>query len=276
MSENKSLPWKDGYYRYKSTSLWTFVIKGEDMIMCNPGCVELQINKPREVTKGTLKFGSYEETLPEIEKRTGKKNYDVEMGWGWGGALKSRGSLTDDGSRIIMPALFTPNGELEEFYWMSKEEFEELRDAGEPIEAMSCPYKIQPESLGKLLWISGPPGAGKSTSAQLLCRNTGFVYFEADCTMNHANPYIPADVENPSMAQMFQKHLKVSTYHLDGQICNKFGVVDPIIDKKRGITPNFIQVCLKINTKIICNQKDGWFLLRLMLIFTDRILNKLL
>ena len=53
------------------------------MIMCNPGCVELQINEPREVTKGTLKFGSYEESLPEIEKVTGKKNYDVEMTY-WG------------------------------------------------------------------------------------------------------------------------------------------------------------------------------------------------
>ena len=150
-----------------------------------------------------------------------------------------------------MPALFTSNGELEEFYWMSKEEFEELRDAGEPIEAMSCPYKIQPENLGKLLWISGPPGAGKSTSAQLLSKNTGFVYFEADCTMKHANPYIPADVENPTMAQMYQKHLKVSTYHHNGQIFIKFGVVDPLIHTKRAIVPNFFQVCLKIN----CNQK---------------------
>ena len=211
------------------------------MIMCNPGCVELQINEPREVTKGTLKFGSYEETLPEIEKVTGKKNYDVEMTY-WGGVLKSRGSLTDDGSRIIMPALFTPNGELEEFYWMSKEEFEELRDAGEPIEAMSCPYRIQPESLGKLLWISGPPGAGKSTSAQLLCKNTGFVYFEADCTMKHANPYIPADVENPSMAQMYQKHLKVSTNHHNGQICIKSGVVDPVIHTKSYSTKFYTSV----------------------------------
>ena len=131
--------------------------------------MELQINEPREVTKGTLKFGSYEETLPEIEKLTGKKNYDVEMTY-WGGALKSRGSLTDDGSRIIMPAVFTPNGELEEFYWMSKEEFEELRDAGEPIEAMSCPYKIEPERLGKLLWISGPPGAGKGTQSEFIVK----------------------------------------------------------------------------------------------------------
>ena len=68
---------------------------------------------------------------------------------------------------------------------------------------------IQPENQDTLIWISGPPGAGKSTTGQLLSRNTGFVYYEADCVMNHANPYVPADVENPSFAQMFQKHLKV-------------------------------------------------------------------
>ena len=80
---------------------------------------------------------------------------------------------------------------------------------GDHFLAPSCPYKIQPENQGKLIWLSGPPGAGKSTSAQLLSRNADFVYYEADCVMQHANPYIPPNVENPSMAQMVQKHLKV-------------------------------------------------------------------
>ena len=65
------------------------------------------------------------------------------------------------------------------------------------------------EIQGKLFWISGPPGAGKSTTAQLLGRNAGFVYYEADCLIQHANPYIPIDVENPTMATYQQKHLKV-------------------------------------------------------------------
>ena len=49
---------------------------------------------------------------------------------------------------------------------------------------------------------------GKSTSAQILARNHGYVYYEADCFAILKNPYIPLDVENPSLAQIHQATLK--------------------------------------------------------------------
>ena len=52
-----------------------------------------------------------------------------------------------------------------------------------------------------------PPGLGKSTSAQLLSREHGFVYYECDCFLGCRNPYIPPDVENPTLAQGKQKKL---------------------------------------------------------------------
>merc|ERR1712179_823857 len=83
----------------------------------------------------------------------------------------------------------------------------------DPIEAPPGPYKVQPEKIhiyieGKVIWLTGAPGMGKSTSAQLLARNHGYVYYEADCFMAGKNPYVPLDVANPSMAQMYQKVLK--------------------------------------------------------------------
>ena len=79
----------------------------------------------------------------------------------------------------------------------------------DPIEAPTCQYKIQPENQGKLVWLSGPPGAGKSTTGQLLGKESGYVYFEADCTMNGLNPFVPLDSENPTLAAFRQKPLKV-------------------------------------------------------------------
>ena len=49
---------------------------------------------------------------------------------------------------------------------------------------------------------------GKSTTAQLLARKNGFVYYEADCFMALKNPYIALDVDNPSLASQSQKALK--------------------------------------------------------------------
>ena len=94
--------------------------------------------------------------------------------------------------------------------WMSDEDLKKLADDREHKDSPSCPYKIQPEYQGKLVWFSGPPGAGKSTTGQLMSRKTGFVYFEADCTIHSLNPFVPPDVENPSLAFHQQKALKVT------------------------------------------------------------------
>ena len=62
--------------------------------------------------------------------------------------------------------------------------------------------------LGRIIWLTGAPGMGKSTSAQILARNHGYVYYEADCFAILKNPYIPLEVENPSLAQVHQATLK--------------------------------------------------------------------
>ena len=69
-------------------------------------------------------------------------------------------------------------------------------------------------NLGKILWLSGAPGMGKSTSAQILARENGYVYYEADCFAQMKNPYIPLDKENPSLGSLAQKALK-------GMLCHR-------------------------------------------------------
>ena len=76
--------------------------------------------------------------------------------------------------------------------------------------ACSCPHITpKPEKPGRIFWLSGPPGTGKSTTCQLMARKKGFVYYEADATMGLINPFIDINTENPSLATMRGKPLKV-------------------------------------------------------------------
>ena len=70
---------------------------------------------------------------------------------------------------------------------------------------------IHASCISTYLFISGPPGAGKSTTAQRLARDNGFVYYEADAFFMFCNPFNPIDHDNPSMATLEQKPLKVDT-----------------------------------------------------------------
>ena len=119
-----------------------------------------------------------------------------------------KGVVNNDGTQIHLKS-FTP-GSIDIIDWLSEEETNKLLADREPAEAPVLPdyIKVQPENQGKLLWFSGPPGAGKSTTAQLMAKKYGYVYYEADCVRSFVNPFIDVDVPNPTMAQMNQKPLK--------------------------------------------------------------------
>ena len=49
---------------------------------------------------------------------------------------------------------------------------------------------------------------GKSTSAQLLGRHHGYVYYEGDCFGGLKNPFNTLDSDNPTMDQIKMRNLK--------------------------------------------------------------------
>ena len=76
---------------------------------------------------------------------------------------------------------------------------------------------------GRLLWITGAPGAGKSTTAQLLGRHHDFVYYDTDCFVELRNPFIPREVPDPTMAQLRQRPLVGEGSEERREVCQKVG-----------------------------------------------------
>merc|ERR1719427_995517 len=170
-----------------------------------------------------IEYGDFGETDPEVEKRSGEKHYNVKLTISLVGdeeeaeetkkeepekvkkmEFSDLGVFYDGGRKCSMKGMAGVSGLVK----ITEDDLERIMNDFEPMEAPPGPYKVQPEKKGKIIWLTGAPGMGKSTSAQLLARNHGFVYYEADCFMALKNPYVPLNVDNPSMAQMYQKVLK--------------------------------------------------------------------
>ena len=98
-----------------------------------------------------------------------------------------------------------------------------VKDQGDPLCCPPGPYLVQPHHQGKFLYLTGAPGLGKSTTAQLLGRLRGFVYYEEDCFHHLRNPYIPLEAENPTMQQEYQRNLTGEGREERQEVCKKSG-----------------------------------------------------
>ena len=189
--EDAGTPWRDGKYKRLD--------RGQDLITINGETVTFN-----PFSKSKLKYGSFGEADPRIVEMTGERFYNLEIRYDLiGKEMTDYGILTEHGRKMVLKG----NSGIVTRLWITDEEAELIENDGDPIEAPPNHYKVEPERQGRLIWISGPPGLGKSTSAQLLSREHGFVYYEADCFFGLRNPYILPDVENPTMAQGRQRKL---------------------------------------------------------------------
>ena len=197
MEQNEICPWQNGYYKLGGLNNMVFNVDHEN--------VKTESFVENKFGLGTWKFGNYGPANAEIIKCTGAETYNVDVNL-YNGMWQSKGVISDDGGTLT---LWTMANEVNHFKKMTTQEYEEFKNSADPYDAPTSHYKIQPEFTNdKLLWISGAPGSGKSTKGLILSRKAGYVYYEADCFAYHANPYIPVDVQEPSIAIQKQKPLK--------------------------------------------------------------------
>ena len=122
------------------------------------------------------------------------------------------GVLSDDGKSIYLWGLWNC---VECYKWQSETDMKTLAVNRDPALEPTCHYKIEPENPGKLVWLAGTPGGGKSTTGVLMSQEAGYVYYEADSVVEglnpFINPYLSEDViGNPTKYAFRQKPLKVN------------------------------------------------------------------
>ena len=190
----KFYPWKEGHYLGEG-SITALEITGDRGIL------------QKDWVKVTCVSGDFGEADCEVAKVSGESRFTVQMRIEIGGKEQVTPMiLTDEGKALYFKSWIKtiPMGNLR---WVTEEEVTAAANEGDPIEAPPSDYKMEPEREGKLVWITGAPGLGKSTTGQLLSRNHGFVFYEGDCFWSLRNPYIPPNVPEASLAQLKQKKL---------------------------------------------------------------------
>jgi len=205
MSEKSKTPWKNGFYYNEQFTAFLQKVDGNKVLQYSHMWLDFPDAEPMGPPT-TRTYGDFGPAHEEVSKVVGGiKNYNVEFYTYFGILQRVLGIISEDGKSLYFWGMANS---VEVFRWISDEGLKKLAESREPSEAPSCPYKIQPQNQGKMVWLSGPPGAGKSTTALLMGKENGFVFWEADCTMNGLNPFLPVDTEHATRALMQQPPLK--------------------------------------------------------------------
>ena len=172
----------DGYWYNESLKCLFSKIKGAEMNTYYFIQFENPNLKPKTFT--TLMYEDFGPAPSEFIKTTGKNKYNLKMISG----ISEVFGIVKNKHEIYFLGL---TNEIEVMKWKNENEMNELKEIRENAEIPSIPYSMDLiKKERKLVWISGPPGSGKSTSAQEIAKNYGYIYYEGDCFSLFCNPFL--------------------------------------------------------------------------------------
>ena len=203
LQSNQVIPWKDG--PWQSNTFMSDVMFVEGNVVKNRNVAYLDhptLIPPTEEASGFWHSGNFGPARQEIVNATGENDYNWKYVEGNHAAMF--GVLDENGTKVTLWGI----GNCLEILELST--LEKISENREPANEPSNPYvQAQPENPGKMVWIVGPPGSGKSSVAKLLGRDHDFVYYELDCFSGIVNPFMNPENIEQTLPMMYQKPLKV-------------------------------------------------------------------
>ena len=175
MEDPNCVPWRTGFYKFPPLYRFHAV-----EITGSIGAVKFVMEHDMLIS---IKSGHFTNPDDRGLDVSGKTNYNVEV------------STTEPGVPIFHAIVYN-DGNTWTFSdgvsgdWMNKETFNNLKEEEDPCDEYPCDYVLKPDSPGKLLWISGLTGTGKSTVSLHLKNEYGYILYEGDCFAAGYNPYV--------------------------------------------------------------------------------------
>ena len=205
----RETPWKNGIWWCKLEPTSLIFVDGENVQEKNAIVLDFPDYPVAWHEKSTWRYGNYGETNAKIFQATGNRFYNVKIkNW-----YTVYGVLNKEGTKLYVEGFATNIPAHDPYYLLeliSDEELEQFKANRQSALSPICPYVVpNPDSIGKLIWISGPPGSGKSTTAQIFARDHGFIHYQVDCFNNCVNPFTDVNADSPTLAQTVQMPLKV-------------------------------------------------------------------
>ena len=148
----------DGYYKVKAGFF--------KLLRVESGVLRYH-NEVRDITRTVqVEYGDFGPAEEEIVQQCGARRYNIRLSHGLEmGTAQELGVISRDGRKAIVKS-FMGTYQLE---WVAEDQATE--EETDPLEAPPGPYIVQPGQQGVLVWLTGAPGMGKSTTAQNLSRH---------------------------------------------------------------------------------------------------------
>merc|ERR1719464_336123 len=168
------MKFKNGYYKVEN-AYYNILEVDDDKVTCYDAIDSYKL---------AIEYGDFGEAQADVKEKSGQERYNAKITAVWSeemgeGLKQMTEALT--GLCVILEGGEKVIGKdgvgLNIFTKITEEEKIAIENDGDLLEEPPGPYTIQPDVPGKIIWFSGAPGMGKSTTAQILARENGFVYY---------------------------------------------------------------------------------------------------